>query len=106
MVGKDLAQGSGLVLVVGLWGELAVLKDAHDNGSCTVSALVLSKIVRARELLSTFSALEGLVVSVKRAVMAFEMFLAAEATIAQGADKGLRGIFGQGLLAAATVNRL
>lgn len=101
-----MAQSGGLVLVVGLGGKLAVLKDTHDDGSCTVSALVLGEIVGARELLPAFSALEGLVMSVKRAVMAFEMFLTAEPTITQSADEGLGRVFSQGLLAATTIDRL
>jgi hypothetical protein len=42
---------------------------------------------------------------VERAVVALEVFLAAEAARAKGADEGLRGILSQRLLAAATAGR-
>jgi hypothetical protein len=64
---------------------------------------MLSQIIRARELLATLVALKGLVLSVKRAVVTLQVFLATEATRAQGADKGLGWILSQGLLATAAV---
>lgn len=62
---------------------------------------MLSKVVGARELLAAFVALEGLILSVERAVVALEVFLSAEATGAECADERLGGILGQRLLAAA-----
>jgi len=70
-----------------------------------VSALVLRQVVAARELLTAVSALEGLVVSVQRAVVALEVFLAAEATRAKSADEGLGGILSQRLLATTAAGR-
>lgn len=77
-------------------------EDAHDHGAGTVSALVLAEVVRAGELLTAVGALEGLVMSVERAVVTLEVFLATEAARAESANEGLGGILGQRLLAATT----
>jgi hypothetical protein len=79
--------------------------DAHDNSAGTVSTLVLAEVVTAAELLATVSALEGLVVGVKGAVVTLEVFLATEATRAKSADEGLGRVLGEGLLAATTGGR-
>lgn len=83
--------------------KLAVLEDAHDDGTAAVGAGMLSKVVGARELLATLVALEWLVLSVERAVVTLEVLLTTEPTGAECADKSLGGIFGQGLLASAAV---
>jgi hypothetical protein len=70
-----------------------------------VGAGVLSQVVTARELLATLIALERLVLSVERAVVALEVLLTTEATRAKSADEGLGRVFGQGLLATAAVDR-
>lgn len=69
--------------------ELRAIENTHDNSTGAVSALVLRQVVAARELLTAVSALEWLVVSVERAVVALEMLLTTEATIAESADKRL-----------------
>ena len=79
--------------------------DAHDNSAGAVSALVLAEVVAAAELLATVGALERLVMSVERTVVALEVFLATEATGAESADKGLGGILSQRLLATAAGGR-
>lgn len=79
--------------------------DAHDNSAGTVSALVLAEVVAAAELLATVGALEGLVMSVKRAVVALEVLLATEAAGAKSADEGLGGVLSQRLLATAAGGR-
>ena len=75
-------------------------KDTHDHGASSVGTLVLGEVVRAGELLAAVGALKGLLVSVERAVVALEVFLAAEATRAESADEGLGRVLSQGLLAA------
>jgi len=64
-------------------------EDAHDHGAGTVSALVLAKVVGARELLATVGALERLVVGVEGTVVTLEVFLTTETTRAESADEGL-----------------
>lgn len=101
---SSLEEHMAHLLVIGLMSlNLAVLEHAHDNGTAAVGTGVLSKVVRARELLATFVALEWLVLSVERAVVTLEVFLTTESTGAESADKRLGGIFGQGLLASAPV---
>lgn len=68
---------------------LALFKEVHDDGAAAVGAGVLRQVVAARELLAAVGALEWLVMSVEGAVVALEMLLAAEAAVAQLADKGL-----------------
>ncbi len=82
-----------------------MLKDLHNNGATAMGAGVLSEVVASRELLTAFIALKWLVMSVERSIVAFEMFLTAEATRAESANEGLRWIFSQGLLAAAAIDR-
>ena len=94
-----------MVFIAHLRRDLAVLQDTHDDGSTTVGAGVLRQIVTARKLLAAFIALEWLVLGVERAVVSFEMFLAAEATGAKLADKGLRWTLGQRLFASSAVDR-
>lgn len=65
------------------------------NGTSAVSALVLREVVAPGELLAAVGALERLVMSVERAVVALEVFLAAEAARAKSADEGLGGILCQ-----------
>ena len=77
-------------------------EDTHAHRACAMSSLVLAQVVRARELLAAVGALERLVVSVERPVVAFEMFLASEATAAERADESLGWVIRQGLLAATT----
>jgi hypothetical protein len=79
---------------------IGLSENAHDHGTGTVSALVLAEVVRARELLAAVGALERLVVGVEGAVVALEVFLAAEAAGAECADEGLGRVLGEGLLAA------
>jgi hypothetical protein len=69
--------------------KLRAVEDTHDHGASAVGALVLGQVVAARELLAAVSALEGLVMSVERAVVALEVLLATEAARAEGADEGL-----------------
>ena len=82
--------------------DLAVLEDAHHDGSRAVGSGMLSKVIGSRELLAALVALERFVLSVERAVMAFEVFLSSEAARAQGADEGLGRVFGERLLATTT----
>lgn len=70
--------------------------------AAAVSTLVLGEVVTAREFLSTVVAFERFVAGVEGAVVTFEMFLTAEATVAQGADKRLGRVLGQRLLTSAT----
>lgn len=65
---------------------------------------MLRQVITARELLATLGALEGLVLRVQRAVVALEMFLAAEPARAQRAHERLAWVIGQGLFATATVD--
>ena len=85
--------------------QLAVFKDTEDHGARAVCASVLGQVIRARELLAALVALEGLVLCMKGAIMALKVFLAAEATVAKFANKGLRWILGERLLASASVDR-
>ena len=80
--------------------ELGPIKDTHDDGAGSVSALVLGKVVAARKLLATVAALKGLITGVERAVVALKMFLATETAVAKSAHKRLGRILGQRLLAA------
>lgn len=66
---------------------------------------MLRQIVTPGEFLAAFVALEGLVVRVERAIVAFQVLLSAEAARTQRADKRLGRIIGQGLLASATSYR-
>lgn len=75
------------VELVGL--ELTVLEDAHDDGTGTVGAGMLSEVVRSRELLSTLVAFKRLVVSVERSVVSLQVFLTTEASRAKSADECL-----------------
>ena len=77
-----------------------LVKNTHDHGTGTVSALVLAEVVGAGELLAAVSALERLVVGVERAVVTLEVFLATEAAGAESADEGLGRVLSQRLLAA------
>ena len=85
--------------------KLRAVENTHDHGAGAVGTLVLRQVVAARELLAAVSAFEGLVVSVKRAVVALEVLLATEAARAKGADEGLGRILGERLLAAAAAGR-
>ena len=89
-----------------LRGEILGGKHTHDHGASSVSTLVLGEVVGARELLAAVSALEGLLVSVERAVVALEMFLTTEPAVAQLADESLAGILSERLLAATSAGRL
>lgn len=94
------------LLIIGLMRlQFAVLQDTHDNGTASVGTGVLGQVVRARELLAAFVALEWLVLRVERAVVTLEVLLATEAASTEGADEGLGGILGQGLLSTSTVGR-
>jgi hypothetical protein len=106
---EDAAHGNRILVVKGaillmrhVVVQLGAIQDTHDNSASAVSALVLREVVAAREPLTAVSALEGLVVSVERAVVTLEVFLATEATVAQGANEGLGRVHGERLLAAAT----
>lgn len=81
-------------------------KDTHDHGAGSVGTLVLGEVVRSGELLAAVGALEGLLVGVERAVVALEMFLAAEAAVAKLADEGLAGVLGERLLATPAAGGL
>ena len=83
--------------------EFAVLQNPHDDCSTAMCTGVLSKIVRARELLTTLIAFKRLVLRVERAIVTLEVLLTAEAARAKSADKSLGRVFGQRLLAATTV---
>lgn len=83
--------------------HVVLVNQVHDNSARAVSTLVLSKVVRTRKLLAALVALERLVLSVEGSPVALQVFLAAEATVALVADKGLGGIFSQRLLASTTV---
>ncbi len=71
-----------------MW-ELPVFKDTHDDGAAAVCACVLAEVVAAGELLAALMALEWLVLGVEGAVVALQMLLTTEATIAELADEGL-----------------
>jgi hypothetical protein len=65
---------------------------AHNleaDSASSVCTLVLGEVVTPGELLTAVGALERLVVSVKRAVVALEVLLTAEATRAESADERL-----------------
>jgi hypothetical protein len=86
--------------------HLGIIKNTHDDGASAVGTLVLGEVIATRELLPTVSALERFLMGVERSIMALEMFLAAETTRAQVADKSLGWILGQGLLATTPANWL
>jgi hypothetical protein len=65
---------------------------------------MLRKVVAARELLAALMTLERLVVSVKGSDVSLQVFLASESTVADVADEGLRGVFGERLLAATAID--
>lgn len=67
---------------------------------------MLGEIVTAGELLAALVALEWLVMGMERSVVTLEVFLAAEAAVAELADEGLTWVFSQGLLATSTVDEL
>lgn len=69
--------------------ELRSVKDTHDDGAATVSALVLGEVVASAELLTAVGTLERLLTSVERAVVSLEVLLSAEAATADVADEGL-----------------
>jgi hypothetical protein len=50
---------------------------------------MLSQVVASGELLAALVALERLLLGVQRTVVALEVFLAAEAAVAEITDKGL-----------------
>lgn len=78
---KDGAEGGATVFIVShVWWNFAMLQDFHHDRTATMGASMLSKVVATRKLLATLVAFEWLVVCVERAIMAFEMFLATEAT--------------------------
>lgn len=83
--------------------HVGVIDQVHDDGARSMGACMLGEVVGARELLATLVALEGLVVGVEGPVVALQVLLSAEATVAELADEGLRGVLGQGLLTSATV---
>ena len=93
-----------MVFIAHVRRDLAVLQDTHDDSSTTMSASVLRQIVATRELLAALIALEGLILSVERAVVTLEVFLTAEATRAKLANKGLGWVLGQGLFASSAVD--
>jgi hypothetical protein len=72
-----------------LWMVELRAHDLHGDGASTVSALVLREVVTPGEFLTAIGALERLVVSVERAVVALKVLLAAEAAGAEGANEGL-----------------
>lgn len=104
---EDSAQSTGITLVERRrsWCCVTGVKNTHDNGTTSVSSRVLSQVVAARELLSALVALERLVLRVQRTIVTLEVLLATEATRAESADEGLRGVLSEGLLATATCNR-
>lgn len=85
-------------------GNFAIFQNTHHDSSTSVGASVLGKIVTARELLAALMALEWLILSVQRSVVALEVFLSAESAVTDLADKGLGWILGERLLAAASVD--
>lgn len=80
-----------------------IVDEVHHDGTATVGASVLSEVVAPRELLATLVALKRLLLSVKRAVVALEVLLTAEAAVAKIAHKGLGGILSEGLLTSSAV---
>ena len=85
--------------------ELGIVDQVHDKRARAVRTGMLGQVVGARELLTALVALERLIVSMQRTVVALEVLLAAETTVADVALEGLGRVFGQGLLAAAAVGR-
>jgi len=71
-----------------------------------MGSLMLRKVITARELLAAVGAFEWLLMGMERSVVALEVFLATEATRAQGANKGLGRILSKGLLTASAADRL
>lgn len=86
-------------------GVRVVIDEVHDDGTTRVGASVLGEVVAAGELLATLVALKGLLLCVEGAVVTLEVFLAAEAAVAQIANKGLGGILSQRLLASTAAGR-
>lgn len=85
--------------------DLTVLENLHDDGAAAMRPSVLGKVIAAGEFLAALMAFEWLVMSVKRAVVTFEMLLSTEPTRTKGAYEGFGRVFGQGLLPATTVDR-
>ena len=73
--------------------------------SVIAKASVLSKVVRAGEPVATAIASERPIASVERAIVTLEVFLATEAAVALITDESLGWVFGEGLLAAAAIDR-
>ena len=65
---------------------------------------MLGEVVRTAEFLAALTTFEWLVMCVQAAVVALQVFLAAETAGAKGADECLAGILGERLLASATVD--
>lgn len=74
-------------LAVGV--HVRVVDQVHNDSAGAVCTRVLGEVVGARELLATLVALEGLVLSVQRAVVTLQVLLSSEPSVAQLADKGL-----------------
>lgn len=83
--------------------HVGLVKDVHDHGTGAVGACMLSKVVRARELLTALVAVEWLVMGMQRAVVTLEVLLAAEAAVAQVTGENLGRVLSQRLLAATAV---
>ncbi|KAI6772564.1 hypothetical protein HG530_003522 [Fusarium avenaceum] len=66
---------------------------------------MLSKVIAAGEFLAALVTLEGLLLSVERAVVALEVFLAAESAVAKITNEGLGRILSKRLLAPSAVGR-
>lgn len=94
-----------IIVETAIVGQLAVFEDTEDHGAAAVGACVLGEVVTTGELLAALVALEWLVLCVEGAVVALEMFLATEATVAELADEGLGWVLGEGLLATTSVDR-
>jgi hypothetical protein len=82
-----------------------IINQVHDDGTAAVGSGVLSQVVASRELLTTLVAFKGLLLCVERAVVALEVFLAAETAVAKITDKGLGGVLSKRLLASSAVGR-
>jgi len=61
------------------WHDVRV-KDTHDDGSRSMSTLVLSEVVRSGKFLATFETLEWLLMGVKRSVVSLQVLLSPETT--------------------------
>ena len=73
------------------------VEHSKRNGATSVCSLMLRQVVASRELLTTFSTFEWFILCVKRAVVALEVFLTTEATVAKVTDKGFGRVISQGL---------